>query len=48
MDLDPLDMIAAKLDVLIEGIADHKMTDYNRRMLGREIIADIRDLCASD
>lgn len=38
-------MLAAKLNVLIEGIADHKMDTYNREMLSREIVADIKDMC---
>lgn len=35
------DQIAAKLDVLIEGIADHKMDPEGRRRLGSEIVCDI-------
>jgi hypothetical protein len=39
------DRIAAKLTVLIEGIADHKMTDHSREMLAKEIVDDITQLC---
>lgn len=46
MALDAIDLIVAKLTVLIEGVADHKMDDYNKRGLGREIIADIQSLCS--
>lgn len=45
MELDPADKIAAKLNVLIEGIADHKMDDYNQEMLAKELVADIRTMC---
>lgn len=37
-------MIAAKLTVLIEGIADHKMSAYSQERLAKEIITDIRDM----
>lgn len=38
--------IAASLNVLIEGIADHKMTAYNQEQLAMQIVTDIRELCA--
>jgi hypothetical protein len=38
------DRIAAKLDVLIEGIADHKMNSHNREMLAKEVVGDLRAL----
>ncbi|ASZ74577.1 RF-1 peptide chain release factor [Mycobacterium phage Phabba] len=38
------DRIAAKLNVLIEGIADHKMSDYSQEHLAKEIISDLCEL----
>lgn len=38
------DQIAAKLNVLIEGIADHKMSDYSQEHLAKEIISDLCEL----
>lgn len=39
------DQIAAKLVVLIEGIADHKMSNYHMELLAKEVVADIKDMC---
>lgn len=38
------EMIAAKLAVLIEGIADHKMMAHNIEALSKEIVSDITAL----
>lgn len=48
MELALAHRIAAKLIVLIEGIADHKITDYNQEMLAKEIVADIKSMCEAN
>lgn len=45
MSVDPIDKIAAKLNVLIEGIADHKMDAYSQEMLAKELVGDISEMC---